>query len=144
MLRLKLVMSFGLALVSCLVLSPAWANSLETQNNQVTFDANGHSTPEIGYTSTLGTYIVYSEYPVVNGAAGNASIFYQTVAPNGVVTGAGPVVVADSNDNQWLDSTADGYITYTLSPTVDVLGNIVLYSTSKSRSGKFLNLMNRM
>ena len=144
MFRLKQsVTSLGLALVPCLGLSPAWANDLlATQEHQVTFDANGHSTPMIAYDpdpswsspgAPLGNYIVYSQYPVVNGTVGNASVYYQQVGSNGAPIGA-PVVVADSPENQWLNAASGGNIVYTLSPSLGAYGDIVLYSTATGSS----------
>jgi hypothetical protein len=119
-----------LAIGICLVVFAA-AGPLQAIEFQVTFDADGHSTPIVGHDS-IGDLILYSQYPVVNGIFGNASIYYQRVA-NGAPTGA-PVTVADSPENQWLNDVSGNYIVYTLSPNVGQLGNIELYKISTSQS----------
>ncbi len=75
----------GLAMVVCLVVLAttvrAWATAegsttiLLTKEFQVTFDANGHSLPTIGQDA-IGYYVVYTQYPIVNGVTGNGSIYY--------------------------------------------------------------------
>ena len=68
--------------------------TLQSTEYQVTSDVNGHSTPVIGQDA-IGDYIVYTQYPIVNGMEGNSSIFYQRVA-SGQPTGS-PVPVAESS-----------------------------------------------
>jgi hypothetical protein len=125
----------GLFLSFCLLAFPATAYVtsqttnilLQTTEFQVTSNTNGHSTPIIGH-DTNGDYIVYTDYPVVNGLDGNADIYYQRLA-NGSPTGT-PVVVADSSENQWLDDACGDYIVYTLAPGVGMPGDIVLFQIS--------------
>jgi hypothetical protein len=113
------------------------ADILHATEFQVTFDTNGHSTPMVGHDS-VGDLVVYSQYPVVNGAAGNAGIYYQRVA-NGAPTGA-VVTVADSPENQWLNDVSGDNIVYTLSPAIGQLGNIVLYQISTGLSRNLTSL----
>jgi hypothetical protein len=104
---------------------------LQTTEFQVTFDANGHSTPMIGIDS-ISDFIVYSEWPVVNGAPGNAAIYYQRVA-SGQAFGQ-PVAVANSPANQWLDAVSGDNIVYTVSPSIGAYGNIILYEISTAQA----------
>ena len=130
--KITAVLAIGICLVVFAAAGPARATDvLEVAEFQVTFDTNGHSTPIIGHDS-IGDLIVYSQYPVVNGVAGNASLYYQRLA-NGAPTGA-PVTVADSPENQWLPDVSGDYIVYTMSPAVNQLGNIELYQISTSQS----------
>lgn len=125
-----------LALIACLAVlasaSPAQCqDKIQTSEFQVTFDSGGHSTPMIGKDS-IGDLIVYSEYPVVNGVPGNASIYYQRVGSGAPF---GPAVtVADSPDNQWLDDVSGDNIVYTLTSPSTPIGNIVLYQISTEQA----------
>src|SRR5208337_3463608 len=85
-----------------------------------------------GSQRCLLSIIVYTEYPIVNGVAGNASIYYQRVV-NGQPTGS-PVVVADSSQNQYLDDASGDYIVFTLAPSLGAHGDIVLYQISTNAS----------
>jgi hypothetical protein len=101
--------------------------TLQTAEYQVTSNVNGHSTPVIGQ-DTIGDYIVYTQYPIVNGVGGNSSIFYQRVA-SGQPTGS-PVPVAESSENQYLNDASGDYIVYTRAPSVGMPGDIVLFQIS--------------
>jgi len=124
----------GLVVGMCVALFSASAQGgvqLQSTEFQVTSDANGHSTPVIGHDA-ISDYIVYTEYPIVNGVAGNSNIYYQRVA-NGQPTGS-PVVVADSSENQYLNDASGDYIVYTRAPAVGMVGNIVLFQISTGLS----------
>ena len=98
--------------------APAYAASepefglLLANEFQVTFDANDHSTPTIGQDA-IGYYVVYEQYPVVNGVAGNGSIYYQRIA-NGQLVGT-PVTVANSPQNRG-STKLTGTISFTRCP----------------------------
>jgi hypothetical protein len=130
--KITAVLAIGICLVVFAAAGPARATDvLQAKEFQVTFDANGHSTPIVGHDS-IGDLIVYTQYSVLYGYAHNASLYYQRVA-NGAVTGA-PVTVADSPENQWLNDVSGDYIVYTISPAVGQLGNIELYQIGASQS----------
>ena len=105
---------------------------LQATEYQVTTDSLGHSTPIIAQDS-IGYYVVYTEYPVVNGVAGNAAIYYQRITNAGQPSGS-PVVVADSAMNQYLNDAYGDYIVYTVSPGVGQVGDIALYQISTGMS----------
>lgn len=101
---------------------------LQSTEFQITTDSNGHSTPILAQDS-IGYYVVYTEYSVVNGVDGNASIYYQRVSNTGQPSGS-PVVVANSSMNQYLNDAYGDYIVYTVSPGVGQVGDIALYQIS--------------
>jgi probable HAF family extracellular repeat protein len=96
------------------------------------FEIVGESTPVLGRDS-IGYYVVYTLFPIVNGVDGNSSIFYQRLDASGQPTGS-PVVVADSSENQYLNNASGDYIVYTLGPSLGMPGNIVLFQISTSQS----------
>jgi hypothetical protein len=102
---------------------------LLTNEFQLTYDGDGHSTPIIGQDA-ISYYVVYSQYPVVNGVAGNGQIYYQRIDHvNGAPFGA-PVAVATGSSNQWLNHASGDYIVYTDSSGIGQYGNIFLYQIS--------------
>jgi len=111
--------------------SPAQGMRLLSTEYQVTWDANGHSTPVLGHDS-ISDYIVYTQYSIVNGAPGNSSIYYQRVA-SGQPTGS-PVPVANSGENQYLNDASGDYIVYTLAPSAGMAGDIILFQISTGLS----------
>jgi hypothetical protein len=131
--KITTVIAIGICLAVFVAGSPAWAgDQLQATEYQVTAtsDAYGYTTPVIGQDA-IGTYIVYVQYPIVNGVAGNARIYYQRVA-NSQPSGS-PVVVADSSMNQYLNDAYGDYIVYSLSPAWGLAGNIVLYQISTNQ-----------
>ena len=81
-----------LAVGACMALfaaaAPAQTYLLQSKEYTVTSTAGyGHSTPIIGQDS-IGSYIVYTAYPIVNGVDENSAIYYQRVT-NGQPAGAG-------------------------------------------------------
>jgi len=126
-----LTIGAGMALFAAT--APAQTYFLQSTEYTVTNKSGyGHSTPIIGQDS-VGSYIVYTEYPIVNGVYGISAIYYQRVT-NGQPMGA-PVVVADSSENQYLEDAFVDYIVYTLSPSLNAPGDIVLYQISTAQSG---------
>ena len=124
----------GLVIGTCVAFVTAGAHAsvaLQATEYRVTSDANGHSTPVIGHDA-IGDYIVYTEYPIVNGVAGNSNIFYQRVS-NGQPYGP-PVVVADSSENQYLNDADGDFIVYTRAPAVGMVGDVVLFQISTGLS----------
>ncbi|HLV87510.1 MAG TPA: choice-of-anchor D domain-containing protein [Candidatus Sulfotelmatobacter sp.] len=107
------------------------AYKIQTSEFQVTFDSGGHSTPMIGMDS-MTDLIVYSDYPVVNGVPGNASIYYQRVG-SGAPFGQ-PITVAGSPGNQWLDDVSGDNIVYTLTTPSTPVGNIILYQIDTAQT----------
>ncbi len=103
---------------------------LQATEYQVTTASStvGYTTPRIGQ-DTIGYYVVYIEYPIVNGVNGNASIYYQRITNAGQPTGS-PVAVADSSENQYLIDASGDYIVYTLAQNDGLAGDIVLYQIS--------------
>jgi hypothetical protein len=129
--NITVALAIAICLVALAVGRAQATDTLQAREFQVTFDANGHSTPMVGQDS-ISDVIVYSRYPVVNGVYGNASIYYQRVA-NGAPVG-GEVAVTNSPQNNWLNDVSGDNIVYTQSPAVGALGNIVLYQISTGQS----------
>ena len=111
-----------------LMLSPAFADTLQVDEYQVTWSSAIETTPTIGNDGT-SDLVVYTVQPIISGVPGAADIWYQPLvdgAPSGFPM---PVTSADTDDQ--LNDVWGDYIVYTAFDSATSLsGTIMLYQIS--------------